>query len=213
MSDKVKRKDLTGFAKAVGEREVRVVASTASEDRHGDTVRQEGIDLSRFRVNPVVLFNHDHNVPIAMAKEIGVKNGRLEALVEFPPEGTSEKGDEVLRLVKAGIINATSVGFITKRHEARDDGGLDFIESELLEFSFVSVPANADALVIERGMVEGEEIVARLRAEGDAQIARICAAKTEDTAALQKSKSVARKAAAQRRARLARVNELACAAG
>ena len=135
------------------ERKVRVICSTATEDRAGDVVRAEGIQLIRYKQNPVVLFNHDAQHPVARCVEIGVVNGRLEAVVQFPDEGTSQKADETYRLIKAGVINAVSIGFRGLEAEPYGENwGYDFKSSELLEFSFVSVPANPDALIIERSI-------------------------------------------------------------
>lgn len=139
---------------AVGDRQVRVICSTADVDRAGDMVVQTGIDLSAYRANPVVLWNHDPEQPIARAIEIGVVDGRLQALVQFPPQGVSAKADEVYGLVKAGVVNATSVGFMPMDSEPMDKGqpykGQRFLRSELMEFSFVSVPANRGATVVAR---------------------------------------------------------------
>jgi len=141
---------------AVGDRQVRVICSTADVDRAGDMVVQSGIDLAAYRQNPVVLWNHDPEQPIARAIEIGVVDGRLQALVQFPPEGVSAKADEVYGLVKAGVVNATSVGFMPMDSEPMDKGqpykGQRFLKSELMEFSFVSVPANRGATVVARRM-------------------------------------------------------------
>jgi HK97 family phage prohead protease len=147
--------------KAVGERQVRVIASTLAEDRMGDIVRVEGIDLSRY--NNVVLFNHDPNMAVARAEEIGVAEGELRALVQFPPEGTSENSDEVYRLIKAGVINSTSIGFMPRKATRREPDGYDFTESELLEFSFVAVPANPEARIVERSLLGAEAQIALAR--------------------------------------------------
>jgi hypothetical protein len=48
-------------------------------------------------------------------------------------------------------VTATSIGFIPKKWEFLDresGGGVRFIETECLEYSFVSVPANSEALII-----------------------------------------------------------------
>jgi HK97 family phage prohead protease len=213
----VKTKEMTGFAKAVGERQVRVAASSAFQDRHRDIIRQEGMDLSNYQKNPVVLFGHDHDMPIAKVESIGLNNGRVEALVQFPPEGTSAKSDEVYRLIKAGIINAVSVGMRIKRFETMDDGGWDIIESELYELSFVSVPANADALVLERSFADSEKLVEDIR-DANAAIDEVRDAvkglvdekEAEKAAAAEAEKE--RRAAmhrdVQKRARLRRVEQL-----
>lgn len=161
------RKDYAVVVKAVGDRQVRVIASTATVDRSGDIVVAEGIKLDRFKQNPVVLWMHNHEKPIARAVEIGVKGGKLEAVVQFPPEGTSEKADEVYGLIKAGVVNATSIGFLPDEWMPMDPdrayGPRRYLACELLEFSFVSVPANPDALIIERSLLGAEEQIALAR--------------------------------------------------
>jgi len=172
MSEVAQKRSVTGYARALGERQVRVVASTATPDRMGDVIRQDGIDITNFRRSPTVLFNHNANFPVARAVEVEVKDGRLESLVQFPPEGTSAMSDDVYRLVKAGVINATSVGFAPTKYRPLEDGsGLEFLECELLEFSFVSVPANAEALIVQRGLEEGAAMVAEMRERAAAEMA------------------------------------------
>jgi HK97 family phage prohead protease len=151
-----------GVTKAVADRQVRAIVSTPRTDRAGDVVEVTGIDLTEYRKNPVVLFAHDHGDPVARCAEIDVVDGALQALVQFPPEGTSRQADEVYGLIKAGVINATSVGFMPKEWSYLDDkapwGGRRYASVELVEFSFVSVPANPDALVIERSLTGAEQI-------------------------------------------------------
>jgi len=138
------------------QRQVRVICSTDQVDRSGDVVVQGGISVSNFAKTQTVLWNHDQDHPIARCIEIGVKSGRLEALVEFPEPGVSAKSDEVYGLIKAGIINAASIGFVPLEAEPLNGknraAGLRFDESELLEFSFVSVPANPGALITQRSL-------------------------------------------------------------
>jgi uncharacterized protein len=157
-----------GVTKAVGDRQVRVVVSTASVDRHGDIVEITGIELENYRKNPVVLCQHDHDEPIARCVQVGIVNGRLEALVQFPDEGVSSKSDEVYGLVKAGVLNAVSIGFIPMEWSFLDDKnpweGRRFSRCEMIEFSIVSVPANADALIIERGQLTLDQQIALARA-------------------------------------------------
>jgi hypothetical protein len=55
--------------------------------------------------------------------------------------------DTVLRLLDGGFLRATSVGFRPIRQVRNTErGGTDYLQQELLEFSVVPVPANADAL-------------------------------------------------------------------
>lgn len=161
MTEKQVRAFAGGVTKAVGERQVRVVVSTPTVDRSGDVVEVGGIDLTAYRKNPVVLYQHDHDEPVARCVEIGLKEAALEAVVQFPPEGTSAKADEVYGLIKAGVINAASIGFLPKEYSYIDPkepwNGRRFSSCEMLEFSFVSVPCNPDALIVERGLLAAEE--------------------------------------------------------
>jgi HK97 family phage prohead protease len=154
----------------VSDRQVRVVASDATPDRMGDVLDPNGVQLANYRRNPVVLFGHDPLQPIARCT-IGVEGNAVVATITFPEPGVSEKSDEVLRLLKAGILSAVSVGFQPLEWEPIRGAGLRFTKWELLELSVVSVPANPSAVVTERSMRKGSRPV-----QGDdteAQLARV----------------------------------------
>jgi uncharacterized protein len=78
--------------------------------------------------------------------------------VQFPPEGTSAKADEVYGLIRAGVVNVASIGFLPIDAEPLDSkqpwAGQRFLKSELMEFSFVSVPANRGATVVDRSAAQ-----------------------------------------------------------
>jgi HK97 family phage prohead protease len=138
-------------------RQVRAICSTEDMDRAGDIVVQSGIVLDAYKNNPVVLYNHNTDDPIARASDIQVLNGNLEAQIDFPPPGVSPEADKTYGLIKAGIINAVSIGFKVLASEPLDPtkprGAQRFLKSELLEFSFVPVPANPNALIVQRANV------------------------------------------------------------
>ncbi|TPN45310.1 hypothetical protein FJ976_24050 [Mesorhizobium sp. B1-1-9] len=138
----------------IGSRQVRAVVSTGEVDRMGDIIDQAGIKLDAFRRSPTVLWQHDADHPIAKALSVGIEGGKLVALVQFPEAGTSVKADEVYGLIKAGVVNSTSIGFMPLKSVPIDQGkpygGQRFTSIEMLEFSFVSVPANAGALITGR---------------------------------------------------------------
>lgn len=168
----LKRKLYSGAAEALAEnRQVVVIISTDDVDRQGDIVVQAGILLDAYRANPVVLWQHDPMHPIARCAEIGIADGKLRALVQFPPEGTSEKADEVYGLIRAGVVNAASIGFLPLDAEPMDEkqpwAGQRFLSCELMEFSFVSVPANRGATVVGRAAAqdETEEVAPQVSAD------------------------------------------------
>jgi hypothetical protein len=114
-----------------------VVISTSDEDRQGDALDQSKWKLANYEANPVVLWAHDYyNLPIGVCTSISVQDGKLVAEGKFASAELNPFADQVAKLYAAGYIKATSVGYI--QHE---DG-----ELELLEFSFVPVPANPYAL-------------------------------------------------------------------
>lgn len=152
----------TSSLTVTGDRIVDVICSTGEPDRMGDILVQKGINLKPYGTNPIVLWNHLADVPVARSTEIGVKDDKLQAKVKFPPEGEDEDSDWVYGKIKAGIVNATSVGFIPKSYEPIDPkkpwAGLRFKTTELLEFSFVSVPANAGCVIVGRSVFSGVDI-------------------------------------------------------
>lgn len=165
------RKALGAATEALADaRQVLVTCSTAAIDRVGDIVEQAGIDVSNFARLKTVLWNHDQNRPIAKAVTVSIVGDHLEALVEFPPEGVSKLADETYGLIKAGVINAVSIGFLPTEGKALDGKdpkkGMRITKCELLELSFVSVPANPNAEIMERAMPAETKAVPRLAVKG-----------------------------------------------
>ena len=141
-------------------RSVTFTISTGARDREGDIIDPKGWEIENYMRNPVVLFAHDNTrPPIGRATELNVFSDKLVATAEFmPPEvDTSGFSETIYRMVKAGYLNATSVGFLPKQWEfikekMEDDEeekitGIKFLKQELLEFSVVPVPANPEALI------------------------------------------------------------------
>jgi hypothetical protein len=119
-----------------------VVISTADQDRQGEVIDQNGWDLSHYKNNPVVLWGHNYtSLPIGVADSVDVKGGKLVASGRFAPESANPFAQQVRRLYDAKILRTTSVGFM-----AREMDGNTITKAELLEFSFVPVPANPMAL-------------------------------------------------------------------
>lgn len=117
----------------------KVMATTDDIDRDGESIALDGWDFANYDKNPVVLWAHDFSLmPIAkVAKRTQVDNGYI---VEGP-FAPSERGQEARRNYDAGFLNTMSVGFIPK--EKKDN---IITKAELLEISFVPVPANANAV-------------------------------------------------------------------
>ena len=148
------RRTAPAQVKADSDRTVTVVATDATVDRMGEVVEPAGAMLDAYRRNPVVLRDHDPCRPVARATDIALRGGRIEAVIEFPPAGQSALADETFDLVKAGVLNTVSIGFDPVETEPLDAsvqyGPLRYLKWELLEISFVSIPANPSAMVIQR---------------------------------------------------------------
>lgn len=139
-------------------RQVRVLCSTPDADRAGDIVVQDGIDFSNFLKSPTVFFNHDQSQPLARCIEIAKVNGALQALVQFPPAGDDPLADVLYGRVKNGVVNSVSIGFLPREEEPINPknprSGVRYLSCELLEFSFVGVPANAGAQILQRSAMK-----------------------------------------------------------
>ncbi len=122
----------------------KVIVSTQDKDRQGDIVMQNGWDLSFYKLNPVVLWAHDYSeLPIGMCTLIEVQGNQLVAEGKFAPH---EFAQDVRKLYDLGMMSTTSVGFIPRQFDANDSYVIT--AAELLEFSFVPVPANPYALSV-----------------------------------------------------------------
>jgi HK97 family phage prohead protease len=134
--------------KALGDRQVETTASTGSLDRELDRILASAWDLDAYRRNAVVLWGHDHRLPpIAKSIDIRVVGNALRTIDQFPPRGVYALADQVHDLVKAGFITSKSVGFRPRAWRPNDAGGRDYTDVELLEHSYVSIPANPEAVV------------------------------------------------------------------
>jgi len=127
------------------------VMSDGSVDRMGDVLDPDGWRLDAFRRNPVALFGHDARFPIGKWRDVGVRKGQLTGWLELL-DPVTDRLREIHVAVKAGVLRAVSVGFHSDNFEPLKDGGIRFLEQELVECSLVSVPANANALAVAKSL-------------------------------------------------------------
>lgn len=136
---------LKGYLSTREENEIVGIASTEDADRDGEIIKQAGWDLENFKTNPVILASHNyHSFPIGKATDIAIENGKLMFKAVFSQ--ATEEAKQAYQLVKEGILNTFSVGFIPREYDAKDQNIIT--RAELLEISLVSVPANARAVVV-----------------------------------------------------------------
>ena len=143
-----------------GSRRMKFVISTMTPDRDRDVVMPSGCQLDAYLKNPVVLWAHDYrNPPIGKALSITVESNRLVAEADFADAETYPFADTIYRLLSKGFLRATSIGFRPIKYAINEERrGYDFEECELLEFSVVPVPANAEALAIAASADGGDPV-------------------------------------------------------
>lgn len=154
-----------------GDRTIAVINSTAL-DRHGTVIDPSGVDLKNYSRNPVFLINHDYNMLAGNGAIIRYQDDKL--IAEVPDEAWDDEDAEIMRWkrkVKSGKMKMTSIGFTYSNddvdEEEREVNGEKvrvpvIRRSELLEFSFVTVGSNPEALVLQRDMSHVQEMKAKI---------------------------------------------------
>lgn len=125
-------------------------AAYGNVDSDGDIIQmnafaksiQESFPAGRIKV----LYQHERDKPIGMPIEMREDDRGLYVKARVSKTRT---GDETLELMRDGVLDRMSVGFIipTGKSEIRDDGVRVIREGKLMEFSVVTFPANEAAII------------------------------------------------------------------
>jgi len=132
-----------------------VIASTATPDRYGDVVLQEGWDLANFKANPVIMPFHNYaSPPVGRAENIRVEDSVLKMRVVW--DTGWDLGKTLARQYAEGFMRGVSVGFrpldYAERSTLADDdpnkaeAGFVIRAAELLEVSAAPIPVQQEAL-------------------------------------------------------------------
>lgn len=153
--------------RTIGEDECEVILSTPQRARDGHVLDPMGCNLGTYQANPIVLWQHDPSQPIGRCEDLKSTPAGVTGRVRFAPVGISPVADMVRGMVKAGILAAVSVGFNPTDGKPLDPRnprkGQRFTKWDLMELSFVSVPADTGAIVTARS-IDGAEREQRRRA-------------------------------------------------
>jgi HK97 family phage prohead protease len=129
------------------------VLSDESVNSHGTWVKTSGINLERFKKNPVMLWSHDSAFPpIGKWENIRVEGDKLLADAVFDEDDALAQAFK--RKVESGLLKACSIGFYAKKFSsdmADIKPGQRFetiVEAELIECSLCSVGSNENAMVL-----------------------------------------------------------------
>lgn len=132
---------------------IKVRMTLSSPDRAKDVVESAGVRVENYLKNPVVLWAHgrEGSFPIARCEAVIKGADYIDAVDVFPSAEEDAFANLVYRAIKGGRVNTASIGFNPMKYAKNEDrGGYDFLESDLLEHSFCSVPMHPDAVVLER---------------------------------------------------------------
>ena len=125
----------------------KVIATTEDVDRDGETIKVNGWDLENFLKNPVILANHTYTIQNIVWKMTNIYNDGEKIVVEGIFTEDTEAGKIAKNLYNTGFLKTVSVGFKVLE---RNEYDYKIIErAELLEVSFVPVPANQNALSLD----------------------------------------------------------------
>jgi HK97 family phage prohead protease len=123
-----------------------VIISSDSMDRHGEILMQNGFDFSKWMLNPVFLWAHDYSaMPVGKGLSVISTGNTTVVRGQWAPASANPQAGYLKSLWKGGFLSAVSVGFL----ELERNGNM-ITKMELLEVSFVPVPANQDALALVR---------------------------------------------------------------
>lgn len=150
---------------AKGDGTFQVIATTEGIDRDGEVILVSGWDFENFMKNPIMLWGHNYwemEAIVGAVTNLEVKDKQVVVSGIF---ANTESGQLARQLYDDGILKAVSVGFIPK-----DRTGNTITKAELLEISFVSVPANPDALSLSK-IFQMEKIIKTAVAEHETALA------------------------------------------
>jgi HK97 family phage major capsid protein/HK97 family phage prohead protease len=134
------------------QRRVEGIATTPTPDRLGDIVEPKGIEYK----NPLpLLWQHNHDMPVGEVKFKKPTDHGIEFTAQLadPDKATSPTlKDELMRAwdsVNLGLVKGASIGFRPKEYNFMKDGGIRFEKTEVYEMSLVTIPANAEATILQ----------------------------------------------------------------
>lgn len=123
------------------------IVSDETINSYGFIVKTDGIDLSAFIRNPVMLFDHDSSKLIGTWKNIRKENNQLLADPDFDID--DPEAVKLAQKVEKGILKGASVGLIAlefDRHDVGDKSIVVLTKSKLKEISLTALPSNQNAL-------------------------------------------------------------------
>jgi HK97 family phage prohead protease len=140
-----------------------ILNDETKQNSYGFSVPNAGIDLTRFKDNPVMLDDHVNstNYVIGRWTNLRIEGSLLKADTEFDME--DENARSISGKVEREFIKGCSMGlfFNSRDFEQQPDGSWVLLKSELAEVSICAIPSNSNALKLfaETGELMSEDQV------------------------------------------------------
>jgi HK97 family phage major capsid protein/HK97 family phage prohead protease len=124
------------------------MATTPEPDRYGDVVEPLGVKFT----NPLpLLHQHQADKPVGSVKFGKPTKDGIPFTATLPvtaePPSLKDRIDVAWGEVKSGLVRAVSIGFRPLEYAWMEGGGIHFIETEVMELSLVTIPANTGATI------------------------------------------------------------------
>lgn len=144
------------------------IATTPTPDRMSDVIEPLGIKYN----NPMpLLWQHKSDQPVgSVTFDTPTKKGvtfRATIASFDEPGNLKNRLDEAWHSVKLGLVKAVSIGFRPIEYAFMDDGGIHYLETEVMELSLVTIPAQADATIQTIKSIDGPFLAASGHGETD----------------------------------------------
>jgi len=161
-NDKIKA--IVKQIKSEGEgRSFKVIATTDAVDRYDEVIEAEAWDFKNFLKNPVILWGHKSTeLPIGIATKVYQEGTKTIVEGIFASKEANPLAEQVKLLYDEKMIKTVSVGFMGNSYKIEQKDNKEILiwtDVELLELSFVSVPANPEALSVLKAKGLKNEIV------------------------------------------------------
>ena len=159
MTRQMLKKEVAAHIKSIDptQREIVFVATHRQIDRTGEVVEPDGVSLATYRKNPTLLEHHDPKRPVGRVVSLTLQTidgvPGLLGLATFPEH--VEDSEKAYRKVKAGLLSAVSIGFLSLEQSGpvlKGQTGITHTKTELLEVSLTSLPACPSCLILEKSM-------------------------------------------------------------
>jgi HK97 family phage prohead protease len=128
------------------QRTIEGIASTPTPDRMNDIVELDGI---AFSLPMPFLYQHNADQPIGHVIAAKKTSDGLVIKAQMAADIGIAYINEAWALIKAGLVQGLSIGFRSVEEAYnRDTGGYHFIKTDLYEISAATIPANAEATIL-----------------------------------------------------------------